>query len=106
MQRYGAVRWFGPLPLASALAAAVVVGLSALVETTRLALPAAPLRAVPQPALPQAPSLSSGPAPRAVTTTRCLGFAPRSVSRAAAPGRYRAPVRSASRSASRLAVQG
>ncbi len=105
MQRPGAVRWFGSLPLASALAAAVVVGLSALVETTRLALPAVPLRPVPQPS-PVLPRLGGGTAPRAVMETRCLRAARQPVSRVAVPGRCRAPARSVSRSATRLAVQG
>jgi hypothetical protein len=72
MQRHSALRWFGSLPLASALAAAVVVGLSALVETTRLALPAVALRPLSQPSPPVLPRLNSGSAPRAVMHTHCL----------------------------------
>jgi hypothetical protein len=65
MQRNGAMSWFGSWPLATAVTAAVVMGLAALVETTVMVGPEVRTpRPAPQPAPPLAPQHPTLESPR------------------------------------------
>ena len=102
MQRHGAMSWYATWPLATALTAALVMGVVALLETTLMVGPEAqPRRPAPQPTRPLAPQrVTIEPSRAPAARLR------QPASRDAGPGRCRAPVRSAGRLATRPSVPG